>query len=140
MGNPNGSPTQETRLWICVEFQGLNKVTLVDPFSTPFADEILNEVAGNECYSLTNEFSVYNQVPISKEDQNKMTFVCEFGSFAYKVMPFGLKNAPAIFSRIDIKSFHEYIYKTMVVCFDDWKIYSMLKNHSKWLRLMLERC
>jgi hypothetical protein len=48
-----------------------------------------------------------------------MTFVSEFGSFAYRVMPFGLKNAPTIFSRIVVKSFQEYIYKTMVVYFDD---------------------
>ena len=76
----------------------------------------------------------------SKEDQKKTTFVCEFGSFAYRVMPFGLKNAPAVFSRIVVKTFQEYIYKTMVVYFDDWTIYSTLKDHCTWLRLMLERC
>ena len=42
-------------------------------------------------------------------------------------MPFGLKNAPAVFSRIVVKKFQEYIYKTMAVYFDDWTIYSMLK-------------
>ena len=55
-------------------------------------------------------------------------------------MPFGSKNAPAVFSRIVVKTFQEYIYKTMAVYFDDWTIYSMLKDHCKWLRLMLERC
>ena len=85
-------------------------------------------------------FSGYNQVPIAKEDQNKTTFVCEFGSLAYNVMPFGLKNAPVVFSRIVIKAFQEHIYKTMVVYFNDWKIYSMLKNQCKWLILILERC
>ena len=54
-------------------------------------------------------------------------------------MPFGLKNAPAVFSRIVVKTFQEYIYKTMVVYFHDWTIYSMLKDHYKWLSLMLER-
>ena len=62
------------------------------------------------------------QVPIAKEDQKKTTFVCEFGSFAYRVIPFGLKNAPAVFSRIVVKTFQEYIYKTMEVYFDDWTI------------------
>ena len=55
-------------------------------------------------------------------------------------MPFGLKNALAVFSRIVVKDFQEYIYKSMGVYFDDWTIYSMLKDHIKWLRLMLERC
>ena len=79
-------------------------------------------------------------MPIAKEDQKKTTFVCEFVSFAYRFMPFGLKNAPAVFSRIVVKTFQEYIYKTMAVYFNDWTIYSMLKDHYKWLRLMLERC
>ena len=54
-------------------------------------------------------------------------------------MHFGLKNAPAVFSRIAVKAFQEYIYKTMGVYFDDWTIYNMLKDHIKWLRLILER-
>jgi hypothetical protein len=128
------------KLRICVDFRGLNKQTVTDPFPTPFADEIINEVIGHECYSFTDGFSGYNQVPIAKEDQEKTTFVSEFGSFSYRVMPFGLKNAPTIFSRIVVKAFQEYIYKTMVVYFDDWTIYSLLRNHIQWLRLMLERC
>ena len=76
----------------------------------------------------------------AKEDQHKTTFVCEFGSFTYRKMPFGLQNAPAIFSRIVVKAFQEYIYKSMGVYFDDWTIYSMMKDHIKWLRLMPERC
>ena len=55
-------------------------------------------------------------------------------------MPFGHKNAPTVFSRIVVKKFQGYIYKKMAVYFDDWAIYSTLKDHCKWLRLMLERC
>jgi hypothetical protein len=63
------------KLRICVDFRGLNKLTLTDPFPTPFIDEIINEVMGHECYSFTDGFSGYNQVPIAKEDQPKTTFV-----------------------------------------------------------------
>ena len=98
-----------TKLRIYVDFKELNKVTLIDPFPMPYADEILNEVAGHECYSFTDGFSGYNQVPIGKEDQKKTAFVCEFGSFAYRAMPFGLKITPAIFLRIVVKTFQEYI-------------------------------
>ena len=55
-------------------------------------------------------------------------------------MPFGLKNAPVVFSWIVVKAFQEYMYKSMGVYFDDWTIYSLLKEHTKWLRMMLERC
>ena len=127
-----------TKLRICVDFRELNKVTLTNPFPTPYVDEILNEVVGHEFYSFTNGFSGYNQVPIAKEDQKNTTFICEFVSFSYKVIPFGLKNAPALFSRIVVKTFQEYIYKMMAVYFNDSTIYSMLKDYYKWLRLMLE--
>ena len=127
-------------LRVCVYYRWINKSTKTDPFPTPIVDEILNEVAGHECYSFTDGFSGYNQVPFEKEDQHKTTFVCEFGSFAYRKMSFGLKNAPAIFSRIVVKAFQEYIYKSMGVYFDDSTIYNMLKDHIKWLQIMLERC
>ena len=79
------------KLRFCVDFRWLNKVTLTNPFPTTFSDEIINEVAGHECYSFTDGFFGYNQVPIAKEDHHKTTFVCDFGSFSYEVMSFGLK-------------------------------------------------
>jgi len=107
------------KLRIYVDFRGLNKSMVINPFSTSFTDEIINEVAEHECYSFTDNFSGYNQVPIAKEDQEKMAFISKFRSFTYKVIPFGLKNAPAVFSRTMIKSFQEYIYKIMDSYFDD---------------------
>ena len=50
-----------TKLRICFDFRELNKVTLTDPFPTTYADEILNEVAGHECYSFTDGFLVINR-------------------------------------------------------------------------------
>ena len=97
------------KLRVCVDFRWLNKVTLTDPFPTPFFDEIINEVEGHECYSFTNGFSRYNQVHIAKERPYKTTFVYEFGSFSYRVMPFGSKNAPTFVFEIVTKSFQEYL-------------------------------
>ena len=128
------------KLRVCVDYRWLNKATMTDPFPTPFVDKILNEVAGHECYSFTDGFSGYNQVPMAKQDQPKTIFVCEFGSFTYRKIPFGLRNVPAIFLRIVVNAFQDYLYKSMGVYFDDWKIYIMLKYLIKWLRLMLERC
>ena len=47
----------------------------MDPFPTPFVDEIINDVLGYECYSFIDGFSSYDQVPITKEDQAKTTLV-----------------------------------------------------------------
>ena len=55
-------------------------------------------------------------------------------------MPFGLKNAPAIFSRVLVAVFKEYIHKFVEVYFDNWTVFSILKKHVEALRLMLTKC
>jgi hypothetical protein len=60
---------------------------------------VLENVGSWEAYSFTDGFSGYHQVRIAKEDQAKTTFATKWGSFAYKVMPFGLKNALQYFLR-----------------------------------------
>jgi hypothetical protein len=55
-------------------------------------------------------------------------------------MPFGLKNSPAIFSRIVIASFQEFIHKFVEVYMDDWTIYNLLNYHVGLLQLMFDRC
>ena len=63
-----------------------------DPFPTPFTDEVLEGVGGQEMYSSTDGFFGYHHIRIAKEDRHKTTFVIEWGCFQYTVMPFGLKN------------------------------------------------
>ena len=65
-------------------------------------------------------------------------FVTEWGSYQYTVMLFGLKDAPAIFSRVVITTFKEFMHQFLEVYLDDWTVYSLLKNHVEVLRLMLE--
>jgi hypothetical protein len=68
------------------------------------------------------------------------TFATEWGSYQYTVMPFGLKNEQAIFSRVVIVAFKEFIHHFLEVYLDDWTVYNLLKDHVEVLRLMLERC
>jgi hypothetical protein len=95
---------------VCVDYKSINSSYVHDPFPTPFTDEVLEQVAGKEAYSFTDRFSGYHQVRITEEDKRKTNFITEWGSFTYNVMPFGLKNAPAIFSRIVIEAFREFIH------------------------------
>jgi hypothetical protein len=125
---------------ICVDLRKLNDACLHDPFPTPFTDEVLENVGGHEAYSFTDGFSGYHQIKIAQEDRHKTTFAMEWGSYQYTVMPFGLKNAPTIFSRVVIATFKEFIHQFLEVYLDDWTVYSLLKNHVEVLRLMLERC
>ena len=100
---------------MCVDIRKLNDACLHDPFPTPFIDEVLESVKGKEMYSFTKVFFGYHQVRIAKEDQHKMTFVTEWGCYQYTVIPFGLKNAPAIFSRIVVSTFKDFIHKFLEV-------------------------
>jgi hypothetical protein len=70
----------------------LNKACPKENFPTHFIDKILDKCAGSEVFSFMDRFSGYNQIQIKPEDQHKMTFICPWGTFAYRKIPFGLKN------------------------------------------------
>ena len=125
---------------ICVDLCKLNDACVHDPFPTPFSDEILDSVGGQEAYSFTDGFLGYHQIRIAPEDHNKTTFATEWGSFQYTVMPFGLKNAPAIFSRLVVAIFKELIQKFLEVYFDDQTIFRLLKKDIPNLCMMLDAC
>jgi len=125
---------------IYVDLKKLNDACLHDPFTTPFTEEVLDNMGGQEVYSFTDGFSGYHQIRIFEEDCHKTTFATEWGSYQYIVMPFGLKNAPAIFSRVVVEAFKEFLHKFLEAYFDDWTIFSLLQNHIECLRLMLDKC
>ncbi|GJR51199.1 reverse transcriptase domain-containing protein [Tanacetum coccineum] len=86
-----------TRWRVCIDYRKLNNVTWKDHFPLPFIDQMLERLAGHEYYCFLDGFSGYFQIPIAPEDQEKTTFTCPYGTFAYKRMPFRLCNAPASF-------------------------------------------
>ncbi|GJY14666.1 reverse transcriptase domain-containing protein [Tanacetum coccineum] len=81
------------------------------------------------------------EIPIAHEDQEKTTFTCPYGTFAYRRMPFGLCNAPATFQRCMTALFHELIEDSMEVFMDDLFVFGSSFNHwLKNLEKMLKRC
>nr|GEU76408.1 reverse transcriptase domain-containing protein [Tanacetum cinerariifolium] len=93
----------------------LNEATRKDHFPLPFMDQMLERLARNEYYCFLDGFSGYFQIPIDPKDQEKTTFTCPYGTFAYRHMPFGLCNAPETFKRCMMAIFHDMIEKTMEV-------------------------
>ncbi|GKA48320.1 reverse transcriptase domain-containing protein [Tanacetum coccineum] len=79
----------------------------------PISDSpwMLERLAGNEYYCFLDGFSGYFQIPIDPLDQEKTTFTCPYGTFAYRRMPFGLCNAPGTFQRCMVAIFHDMIEK-----------------------------
>ncbi|CAN6687819.1 unnamed protein product [Malus baccata var. baccata] len=123
-------PTRMTTGWrMCVDYRKPNNNTRKDHFPLPFIDQMLERLAG------------YNQIPISPEDQEKTTFTCPFGTFAYRRMPFGLCNAPATFQRCMMSIFSGMVENIVEVFMDDFSVFGnsfdiCLDN----LSLVLERC
>lgn len=64
---------------ICVDLRKLNDACVIDPFPTPFTDEVPDNVGGHETYSFTDGFSGFHQIRIAKEDIQKTTFVTKDG-------------------------------------------------------------
>ncbi|GJS69699.1 DNA-directed DNA polymerase [Tanacetum coccineum] len=114
-------PTRLVTGWrVCIDYRKLNDATRKDHFPLPFMDQMLERLAGNEYYCFLDGFSGYFQIPIDPLDQEKTTFTCPYGTFAYRRMPFGLCNAPGTFQRCMVAIFHDMIEKTMEVFMDDF--------------------
>nr|GEU95727.1 reverse transcriptase domain-containing protein [Tanacetum cinerariifolium] len=110
---------------LCIDYRKLNEATRKDHFPLPFMDQMLERLVGNEYYCFLDGFSCYFQIPVDLKDQDKTTFTCPYGTFAYKRMPFGLCNAPGTFQRCMMAIFHDMIEQTMEVFMDDFSVFEI---------------
>ena len=117
-------PTRTITGWrVCMDYRKLNAATRKDHFPLPFIDQMLDRLAGKEFFCFLDGYSGYNQIAISPEDQEKTTFTCPYGTFAFKRMPFGLCNAPATFQRCMMAIFADMIEHSMEVFMDDFTVF-----------------
>jgi len=135
-------PTRISSGWrICVDYRKLNLATCKYYFPLPFMDQMLECLAGKSFYCFLDGYSGYNQIVINPEDQEKTTFTCPFGTYAYRRMPFGLCNAPATFQRCMMSILSDYVKRIIEVFMDDFMVYGAffykcLEN----LSLILKKC
>ncbi|KAI3472472.1 hypothetical protein Pfo_031258 [Paulownia fortunei] len=115
--------------------------TRKDHFPLSFIDQMLDRHAGYQYYYFLDGYSGYNQIVIAPKDQEKTTFTCSYGTFAFRRMPFRLCNAPAIFQRCMMAIFHDMVENIMEIFMDDFSVFGSsfdlcLHNFS----LVLQRC
>nr|CAN70775.1 hypothetical protein VITISV_036087 [Vitis vinifera] len=134
--------TRLTTGWrVCIDYRKLNAVTRKDHFPLPFMDQVLERVSGHPFYCFLDGYSGYFQIEIDVEDQEKTTFTCPFGTYAYRRMPFGLCNAPATFQRCMLSIFSDMVERIMEVFMDDITVYgTSFEDCLSHLEDVLKRC
>ena len=126
---------------VCIDYRKLNKATRKDHFPLPFIDQMLERLAKHSYFCYLDGYSGFFQIPIHPDDQEKTTFTCPYGTFAYRRMPFGLCNAPATFQRCMMAIFADFIDDIMEVFMDDFSVCGQsFEGCLSNLESVLERC
>ena len=92
-------PKKDGRVRMCVNYQDLNRASPKDNFPLPHIDTLVDNTTKNSLFSFMDGFSRYNQIQKAPEDMEKTIFMTMWGTFCYKVMSFGLKNAGATYQK-----------------------------------------
>ncbi|KAD3337312.1 hypothetical protein E3N88_32832 [Mikania micrantha] len=135
-------PTRTVTGWrVCIDYRKLNDATRKDHFPLPFINQMLERLSGQQFYCFLDGFSGYFLISIAPEDQEKTTFTCPYGTFAYRRMLFVLCNAPATFQRCMVAIFQDMIETSMEVFMDDFSVFgSSFDQCLINLEKMLRRC
>ncbi|XP_017428581.2 uncharacterized protein LOC108336620 [Vigna angularis] len=112
-------PKKDGKVRMCVDYCDLNRASPKDNFPLPHIDTLVDNTAKFSLFSFMDGFSGYNQIKMAPEDMEKTTFITLWGTFCYKVMSFGLKNAGATYQRAMVTLFHDMMHKEIEVYVDD---------------------
>ncbi|RVW60356.1 Transposon Ty3-I Gag-Pol polyprotein [Vitis vinifera] len=104
-------PKKDGKVRVCVDFRDLNKASPKDDFPLPHIDMLVDSTAGHSMLSFMDGFSGYSQILMAPEDMEKTSFITEWGTYCYRVMPFGLKNAGATYQRAATTLFHDMMHR-----------------------------
>ncbi|KAL0533995.1 hypothetical protein IC582_028272 [Cucumis melo] len=126
---------------MCIDYRKLNEVIKKDHFPLPFLDQMIECLVGKSYFCFLDGFFGFYQIPIACEDQKKTTFTCDYGTYAFRRMPFGLCNAPGTFQRCMMSIFFDFIEKYIEVFMDDFTLYGdSFDACLASLELILNRC
>ena len=123
----------------CVDYRKLNAVTVKDVYPLPRIADTLSRLEGSKYFSIMDLQAGYHQVPLKEEDRPKTAFVTADGLFQFRVLPFGLTNAPSTFQRAMDIILAGIRWTTCLVYLDDIVVYSTtFELHLERLRLVLD--
>ena len=112
-------PKNDDKVRVCVDFKYLNKVSLKDDFPLPHIDLLVDNIVSHLMLSFMDGFSRYNHILMAPEDRENTAFITKWGTYCYKLMPFGLKNVGATYQRAATTLFHDMMHRDVEVYVDD---------------------
>ncbi len=128
------------KLRFCVDYRGLNAITQKDAYPLPRIDDMLDSFGRSRWFSSLDLASGYWQVEMVPNDRLKTAFITQFGIYQFKVMPFGLCNAPATFQRLMDEVLRDLLWKFVMVYLDDVIVYSeTFEDHLEHLNEVFDR-
>jgi hypothetical protein len=143
--SPAGTPIhfvqkKDGGLRLCVDYWGLNAITVKDRMPLPLIGEVLDPLANAKIYTKLDVKDAYHNLWIAEGDEWKMAFRTKYGLYEYLVMPFGLTNAPASFQRWMNVILTDYLDVFCIAYLDDILIYSDdLEQHYRHVKMILRR-
>nr|GEZ65978.1 hypothetical protein [Tanacetum cinerariifolium] len=128
---------------MCIDYRELNKLTFKNRYPLLRIDDLFDQLQGSNVYSKIDLRSGYHQHKVRDEDIPKMAFRTRYGHYEFQVMPFGLKNAPAVFMDLMNRVCKPFLDKFVIVFIDDILIYSRNKveheGHLKQILALLKK-
>ena len=112
-------PKKDGKIRVCVDYRNLNRASPKDNFPLPNIHILIDNCAGKEIGSFVDCYAGYHQILMDEEDAEKTAFITPWGTYCYRVMSFGLKNAGATYMRAMTTVFHDMIHKEIEVYVDD---------------------
>ena len=140
--SPYGAPIlfvgkKDGSLRMVIDYRALNKLTVINRFPLPRIDDLMDRLQGAQYFSSLDLMSGYHQIRIGPEDELKTAFRTPFGHYQFKVLPFGLTNAPATFQSLINRVFGKYPF--VVAYHDDILNYrNSREEHMQHLGMVLQ--
>ena len=133
-------PKKDGGLRLCVDYRGLNQITIKNRYPLPLISETLDRLSSAKIFTQLDLRDAYHRIRVKKGDEWKTAFRTRYGHFEYQVMSFGLANAPATFQAYINRALSDLLDVCCVVYLDDILIYSDSEaQHEKHVRMVLER-
>lgn len=124
---------------MCVDYRALNSITIKDRFSIPTINELLDNLGSASWFSKLDLRQGFHQILMADVDILKTAFQTHQGHYEYRVMPFGLCNAPSPFQATMNHLLQLFLCKFVVVFFDDILVYSAtLQAHLHHLEVVFQ--